>query len=160
MGSSVVLNFQNTKSKTDKSVSIKGLRLGFSALRLFEHSAETDIKNLLNKVALYCDKEHPKARITLSPELSEWSIVFNNSIVEIDASKLDKNEEIIYLYKNAVTGLPFIAEASQRGCNILSWETLSANLVNEIPDHCWVEVEKNIWDLIKSSDGFFLYKRK
>ena len=51
MGSEVVINF--SKTSNDGEVSLAGIQLGFSALRLFDNSTKEQIETVLSIVAEY-----------------------------------------------------------------------------------------------------------
>ena len=121
---------------------IRGLRVHFSAQRFFEYSSPEQIKILLNKIIEYAETQN--LCVVIDQELNDFrSSLTGNVTVDKDyAAKLPS--EIIYLYRDAIFGLPRLVELQQQGFEIVSWDTLAVQLSNFVPEHAWVESEKHI----------------
>ena len=94
---------------------VRGLRVHFSAQRFFEYSSSEQIKILLNKIIEYAETQN--LCVVIDQELNDFrSSLTGNVTVDKDyAAKLPS--EIIYLYRDAIFGLPRLVE--QQGFEIV-----------------------------------------
>ena len=126
-------------------LSIPGLRVHFSAQRFFEYSSNEQIKTLLNKITEYAKAQNLGVVIDKSLDSFKSFLTIDTKIDEDYAAELPS--QIIYLYRDAVFGLPRIVELQKQGFEVASWDTLAVQFEKFIPKHAWIELEKNIYPI-------------
>ena len=55
--------------------------------------------------------------------------------------------KFIYLFHDAVIGMPKVADFLESNLDVVSWDTIALENSSLIPKHSWVEVEKNIYPI-------------
>ena len=87
-------------------LSIPGLRVHFSAQRFFEYSSNEQITTLLNKITEYAKAQNLGVVIDKSLDSFKSFLTIDTKIDDDYAAELPS--QIIYLYRDAVFGLPRI----------------------------------------------------
>ena len=104
---------------------VRGLRVHFSAQRFFEYSSSEQIKILLNKIIEYAETQN--FNVVIDQELIGFRPLLTSNVTFDGDYSAGLPSEIIYLYKDAIFGLPRLVELQQQGFEVISWESWQFN---------------------------------
>ncbi len=127
------------------SFGIRGLRVHFSAQRFFEYSSSKQIKTLFHKITEFAEARN--FGVVIDQSLDSFKSFLNSDATIDKAYATGSPNEIVYLYRDAIFGLPRLVELQQQGFEVISWDTLALQFSSFIPKHAWVELEKNIYPI-------------
>ncbi|MDC0476494.1 B12-binding domain-containing radical SAM protein [Alphaproteobacteria bacterium] len=136
---------RSVQQNSQPSFGVRGLRVHFSAHRFFEYSSSEQIQTLFHKINEFA--EAGNFGVVIDQSLGSFKSFLNSDTAIDEGYATGLPNEIIYLYRDAIFGLPRLVELQQQGFEVVSWDTLAVQFSNFIPKHAWVELEKNIYPI-------------
>ena len=112
-------------------LSIPGLRVHFSAQRFLNIPQMNKYKTLFNKITEYAKAQN--FRVVIDKSLDSFKSFLTSDTKIDDDYAAELPSQIIYLYRDAVFGLPRIVELQKQGFEVASWDTLAVQFAKFIP---------------------------
>lgn len=145
------------KKRNHEFKKIDGIRVEFCPNLFFELSENEQIKRVNSElISIIKQKEikyvfvenYVKNRFEFSDEL----------LISTELSRVSKiPSKVVVLYKDALKGLPLIAELKNKGIEVITWKDIIMEFTDLIPSHSWVSIEKNIYPIEIPKPNFKKY---
>ena len=104
-----------------------------SVPRDFEYSSSKQIQALFHKITEFAEAKD--FGVVIDQSLESFKSFLNSDATIDRAYATGSPNEIVYLYRDAVFGLPRLVELQQQGFEVISWDTLALQFSSLIPKH-------------------------